>query len=68
MEGIREVLRMGSIGIVQEPLTCLCQQTPQSALRRCKVDLVFSNWRIPSELNKAHEVLGKNKQISDVYG
>jgi two-component system, chemotaxis family, protein-glutamate methylesterase/glutaminase len=52
VEGISEILRMGGIGIVQDPLTCLCQETPQSTLRHCKVDLVFSDWRIPLELNE----------------
>jgi two-component system chemotaxis response regulator CheB len=51
VEGISEILRMGGIGIVQDPSTCLCQETPQSTLRHCKVDLVFSDGRIPSELN-----------------
>ena len=51
VEGISEILRMGGIGIVQDPPSCLCQETPRSALRQCKVDLIFSDWRIPSEVN-----------------
>ena len=51
VEGISEILRVGGIGIVQDPLSCLCQETPLSALRQCKVDLIFSDWQIPSELN-----------------
>ncbi len=51
VEGTSEILRMGGIGIVQDPSSCLCQETPLSTLRQCKVDLVFSDWRIPSEIN-----------------
>ena len=51
VEGVREILRMGGIGIVQDPLSCLCQETVQSVLRDCKADLVLSDWRIPSELD-----------------
>jgi two-component system chemotaxis response regulator CheB len=51
VEGVREILRMGGIGIVQDPLSCLCQETVRSVLNVCKADLVLSDWRIPSELN-----------------
>jgi len=51
VEGVREILRMGGIGIVQDSSSCLCQETVQSTLHSCKVDLVLSDWRIPSELN-----------------
>jgi two-component system chemotaxis response regulator CheB len=51
VEGIDEILRTGGIGIVQDPLSCLCQETARAALNRCKIDLVLSDWRIPSEIN-----------------
>jgi two-component system chemotaxis response regulator CheB len=51
VEGIEEILRTGGIGIVQDPSSCLCQETARAAINRCKVDLVLSDWRIPSEIN-----------------
>ena len=51
VEGIEEILRTGGIGIVQDPLSCLCQETARAALNRCKIDLVLSDWKIPSEIN-----------------
>jgi two-component system chemotaxis response regulator CheB len=51
VEGMEEILRTGGIGIVQDPSSCLCQETARAALNRCKVDLVLSDWRIPSEIN-----------------
>jgi len=51
VEGIEEILRTGGIGIVQDPSSCLCQETARAALNRCKIDLVLSDRRIPSEIN-----------------
>jgi two-component system chemotaxis response regulator CheB len=51
VDGIEEILRTGGIGIVQDPSSCLCQETARAALSRCKIDLVLSDRRIPSEIN-----------------
>jgi two-component system chemotaxis response regulator CheB len=51
VEGVGEILRMGGIGIVQEPLSCLCPEAVQSTLQKCNVDLILSDWRVPTELN-----------------
>jgi two-component system, chemotaxis family, protein-glutamate methylesterase/glutaminase len=51
VEGIGEILRRGGIGIVQDPPSCLCPETAKAVLRHCRVDLVLSDGRIPSEVN-----------------
>jgi chemotaxis response regulator CheB len=51
VEGLGEILRMGGIGIVQDPVSCLSHETVRSAIDHCKVDLILSDSRIPSEIN-----------------
>jgi two-component system, chemotaxis family, protein-glutamate methylesterase/glutaminase len=51
VEGFSEIIRAGGIGIVQDPLSCLCHETVLTALHGCKPHRILSDGRIAPEIN-----------------
>lgn len=51
-EGLGEIVRTGGTAIVQEPKSCLCREMAISAIDSCDVELVISDTKIASEINK----------------
>lgn len=51
VEGLEEIIRLGGISVVQDPKTCLCPETSDLALRRCRVDWTVPDAELPSRLD-----------------
>jgi two-component system chemotaxis response regulator CheB len=50
-EGMEEIIRLGGTGFVQDPKSCLCQEMPQAALKRCRATFILSDSQISTGLN-----------------
>lgn len=51
IEGLGEILRVGGVGIVQDPKTCLSREMASLAMERYKPDIVVSARKMASEIN-----------------
>jgi two-component system, chemotaxis family, protein-glutamate methylesterase/glutaminase len=52
VEGLREILRQGGVGLVQDPRTCLCKDMVLSVLKNLQVDRVVPDWEMANEFNQ----------------
>jgi two-component system, chemotaxis family, protein-glutamate methylesterase/glutaminase len=52
VEGLREILRQGGLGLVQDPRTCLCKDMVLSVLKNLQVDLVIPDREMANEFNQ----------------
>ncbi len=51
VEGLREIVRQGGIGIVQDPRTCLCKDMVLSVLKSLRIDRITPDHQIAAVLN-----------------
>ncbi|MFO8083185.1 MAG: chemotaxis protein CheB [Desulfobacterales bacterium] len=52
VEGLREILRQGGAGLVQDPVTCLCKDMALSVLKNLHIDLVVADRNMADEFNR----------------
>ena len=51
-EGVEELLRVGALGVVQEPQSCLVREMVETAMQRCPVEHQVSDQRLGDWLNR----------------
>lgn len=61
VEGLREILRQGGMGLVQDPATCLCKDMAISVMKNLHIDGVLPDRKMANELNR---VLNFNHSIN----
>lgn len=50
-EGLKEIIRVGGAGIIQEPKSCLYKEMPQAALAQCGIALVIADVDMARKIN-----------------
>ena len=52
-KGLTEIIKAGGASVVQSPQNCMCREMPESAIDKCKIQLIVSDTKIPEKINAA---------------